>query len=694
MPLSCHYTALYSHRTLYPNKEGPVTATYPQTRFLYHPLFLAVAAASVLLSGEATADHTVRIAPVVISADVPNQSLVTEGDPRQARQPIPASDAGDFLSRTPGFSAQNSGGTNGDPVLRGLSGSRINILVDGGEIIGACPSRMDAPSSYIAPESFDHFEIIKGPQTVKHGPVGSAGTVLFERRTQPFLTSGSRGRITLQGGSYGRFGQLVDLTTGNEQGYIRAIGQHDRAEDYKDGSGNKVPSKWMNWNGDVLIGATPNSDTLIELGVGAGDGEARYAARNMDGAKFERRSTTLRFEQYYYDQALESIEARFYHHANHHVMDNYSLREPEHMAMAMPLKRTTTGGRVTTHWALSNLHLATGVDAQISKHQDQHHAQWQKDMDYQQVGYFAELEAPLVEQHTLFAGARMDHYQVQDYRHELSGGGHGHGGGHTTPNPTHGEKRRENLPSAFLRYEFMPADSTTLYAGLGHTQRMPDYWELFSPENGLHGGANAFISIKPEKTTQLDIGAYWHGNTVDAWIAAYVGRIDNFILFTHADASNIDAEIMGAEAGSAWQFHPNFSADATLAYARGRNADERSALPQIPPLDARLALQYEKEKLSAGMIWRLVDSQHRVAVGQGNVVGVDLGPNSAFNTLALNAAYRLHENFTVSAGVDNVLDKTYSEHLNKAGSAGFGYPADTRINEPGRQFWLKADYQF
>lgn len=661
--------------------------------YTYQPLFIAIAAASALLSAPVFADHTVRIAPVVISADVPNQSLITEGDPRQARQPIPASDAGDFLSRTPGFSAQNSGGTNSDPVLRGLSGSRINMLVDGGQIIGACPSRMDAPSSYIAPETFDHFEIIKGPQTVKYGPVGSAGTVLFERRTQPFLTAGTRGNITLQGGSHGRFGQLVDLSAGNQQGYIRAIGQHDRAEDYKDGSGTKVPSKWMNWNGDLIIGATPDENTLVEVGMSAGDGEARYAARDMDGAKFERRSTTLRFEQYYYDQALESVEARVYHHANHHVMDNFSLREPEHMAMAMPLKRTTSGARITTHWALGESHLAAGVDAQISKHQDQHNSQWQKDMDYQQFGYFAELEVPLAEQHTLFAGARADHYQVQDYRHELSGGGHGHGGT-SIDNPTHNQKRRENLPSAFARYEFSPVDSTTLYVGLGHAQRMPDYWELFSPDNGLHGGENAFSSIKPEKTTQLDMGAYWHGDSVDAWISAYLGRIDNFILFTHSDASNIDAEIMGAETGADWQFHPNMSVDATLAYARGRNTDQSRALPQIPPLDARFAFQYEKEKLSAGVIWRLVDSQHRVALDQGNVVGLDLGRNSAFNTLALNAAYRISSDFTLSAGVDNVLDKAYSEHLNKAGSAGFGYPANTRINEPGRQFWVKADYQF
>lgn len=577
-------------------------------------------------------------------------------------------------------------------MLRGLGGSRLNLLLDGGEIIGASPGRMDAPSSYIAPETFDHFEIIKGPQTVKYGPVGSAGTVLFERRTPLFTESGTRGRITLQGGNYGRFGQLLDLAAGNEEGYVRLIGQHDRAQDYKDGSGNKAPSKWMNWNGDVLLGATPNNDTLIEIGIGAGDGEARYAGRNMDGAKFERRSTTLRFEQYFHAGLLESIEARVYHHANEHVMDNYSLRSPGMMPMAMPLKRSTTGGRVTAYWAFGEHGLAAGVDVQVSKHQEETQQQWHKDMDNQQVGYFAELEWQLSGKQALFAGMRMDHYATKDYRPTLGGGHSGHM--MVVPNATYNERRRENLPSAFMRYEVTPTASTALYVGVGHTQRMPDYWELFSPENGVHAGPNAFALVKPEKTTQLDAGIYWQEENIKAWLSAYLGRIDSFILFTGNEVDNVAAEVMGAEVGSTWQMHPNVRVDGVAAYARGRNKDERKALPQIPPLDANFAIYYEENKWSAGAIWRVVDSQHRVAQGQGNVVGLDFGRSRAFNTLALNAAYQVHSQLTLSAGVDNVLNKTYSEHLNKAGSAGFGYPAHVRLNEPGRQVWLKVDYQF
>ncbi|MEW7001088.1 TonB-dependent receptor plug domain-containing protein [Serratia ureilytica] len=89
--------------------------------------------------------------------------------PKTPRQPVPASDGSDYLKTIPGFSQIRNGGTNGDPVFRGMFGSRLKILTDGSEMLGACPARMDAPTSYISPESFDLLTITKGPQTVLWG---------------------------------------------------------------------------------------------------------------------------------------------------------------------------------------------------------------------------------------------------------------------------------------------------------------------------------------------------------------------------------------------------------------------------------------------------------------------------------------------------------------------------------------------
>lgn len=46
----------------------------------------------------------------------------------------------------------------------------------------------------------------------------------------------------------------------------------------------------------------------------------------------------------------------------------------------------------------------------------------------------------------------------------------------------------------------------TWYAGLGHAERFPDYWELFVSNPGPVGTVQPFDSVRPEKTTQLDVG--------------------------------------------------------------------------------------------------------------------------------------------------------------------------------------------
>ncbi len=62
---------------------------------------------------------------------------------------------------------------------------------------------------------------------------------------------------------------------------------------------------------------------------------------------------------------------------------------------------------------------------------------------------------------------------------------------------------------------------------------------------------------------------------------------------------------------------------------------------------------------------------------------------------SLNGGYRFNDALSLTAGIDNLFDRAYAEHLNLAGSADFGYPADpVRINEPGRSAWVKLNYKY
>ncbi|MQU54775.1 TonB-dependent copper receptor [Pseudomonas sp. FSL R10-1339] len=665
-----------------------------------------------ILATTAVADeharHSNELSPLVITALAPSSPLTIVTNPKDPRQPVPASDGGDYLKTIPGFALIRNGGTNGDPVLRGMFGSRLNILTNGGMMLGACPGRMDAPTSYISPETYDQLTVIKGPQTVLWGPGASAGTILFEREPEHFGELGTRVNASLLAGSNGRFDKTIDAAAGGPLGYVRVIGNTAHADDYKDGNGDTVPSRYDKWNGDIALGWTPDADTLLELTAGKGDGEARSAGRGMDGSQYKRESLGLRFEKSNIGDVLDKIEAQVYYNYADHVMDNYTLRTPSGTGMmagpmASNVDRRTLGARIKATWRWADYQLISGIDAQTNEHRkrmgmgiDTYKDQnWSKDADFHNYGAFGELTWYAAERDRLITGARLDRASAKDYRARLGSGMM------SKPNPTLDKTRADTLPSGFVRYEHDLSDSpTTLYAGLGHTQRFPDYWELFSPSSGPTGSVNAFDAIKPEKTTQLDAGLQYKTDTLEAWASVYAGEIRDYILFDYAkgssQAQNINARVMGGELGAAYQLTSNWKADATLAYAWGKNTSDGKALPQMPPLDTRLGLTYSEDDWSAGALWRVVARQDRIDRNAGNVVGKDFGKSAGFGVFSLNGAYRINKNLKVSAGVDNLLDKNYSEHLNMAGNAGYGYPAnDPRaINEPGRTLWTKVDVSF
>jgi iron complex outermembrane recepter protein len=705
-----------------------------------HAALLALLAGGALAAEHDHAAHgeqadSVELAPMVITGVSQQSPLTVVTDPKIPRQPMPASDGADYLKTIPGFSAVRNGGVNGDPVFRGMFGSRLKLLSNGGEMLGACPNRMDSPSSYISPDTFDKLTVIKGPQTVLWGPGASAATVLFEREAEQFSEPDYRINGSLLTGSNGRFDRNLDAAVGNAQGYARLMANSSQADDYDDGNGDTMPSRYDKWNTDVALGWTPDADTLVELTAGRGDGYARYAGRGMDGSQFQRESLGLRFEKTNIGETFYGLEAQVYYNYADHIMDNYSLRDfvPTSMMTVPTLSRVdrrTLGGRLVGTWQWTDVELKAGVDAQRSEHRKVmdptlHVNQmvaaagsdalpWVPDAMLHNYGVFGELSWQLSEREKLISGLRLDLHEATDERaffrshHPTLKNMMGMPISQNWDNPTAAETRRDTLYSGFVRYEeeltSLPA---TWYAGLGHAERFPDYWELFVSNPGPVGTVQPFDSVRPEKTTQLDVGLQYAKGALEAWVSAYAGLVEDYILFSYvpgvmpgmlrAEVSNVDATIAGAEMGASYRFSSNWKGDASLAYAWGENRSDDRALPQIPPLEGRLGLTYERDNWSTSGLWRVVAAQGRVAENQGTVVGKDFDESAGFGVLAVNGAYRVNQHFKLSAGIDNLLDKNYSEHLNLAGSAGFadyGLEPTSRVNEPGRTYWARVDMSF
>ena len=682
---------------------------------------IALAFAPGAFAAEAT------LPEVVVTAPAMEQPLVVTTDPRKPRQPIPAQDGAEYLKTIPGFSVIRKGGTDGDPVFRGMAGSRLNILLDGEQILGGCGGRMDPPTAYIFPSSYDKITVLKGPQTVLYGPGSSAGTVLFERNfaRRSDTGIGFDGGATV--GSFGRTDVMGDVHGGSPDWYARGIATNSRAGDYKDGNGVSVHSAYSRWSANAALGLTPSDGTRVELSMAQSDGEAAYADRSVDGSKFARDNVGLKADWKNADHGLlDKVEAQLFRNYIDHVMDSYSLRagNPASMMAAMNPDRTTTGGRVAGTLNFSDAsQLKFGLDAQSNTHTGRTGAApgymgdyslkpRVEDANFQNHGLFGEASHQYTEESRVIGGLRVDWWKAQDKRATVLAGMMGMT---ATANPTANQSRSDTLKSGFLRYEHdVLSNAGTFYAGLGHAERSPDYWEAISKQTAT---TLSSFNTRPEKTTQLDAGMTYKQGDVSGSLSVFYNKITDFNLIeagcktdmdmlvglgstcgmgNHAVSMtrNISASTWGGEANAAWQFVPQWKVDGSLAYVRGSNDTDGTALAQIAPLEGRVGMTYDNGVWSVGGLLRLVAEQDRFVANQGNIVGTDIGRTAGFSVLSLNASWRASKSVLISAGVDNLADRLYAEHISRSGAMVAGFTQTTRVNEMGRNLWLKANVKF
>jgi len=656
-------------------------------------------------------------AVVEVTAPLPVEPLVTRADPKAARQPVPAHDGAEYLRTFPGFAVIRKGGTDGDPVLRGMAGSRLILLLDGEQILGGCGSRMDPPTAYVFPESYDRISVVKGPQTVLYGPGNSAGTVLFERSHERLGKAGVEGTASLLGGSSGRSDQVLDARGGTRDFYVRGIGTRTHASDYRDGAGNPVHSRYTRWSANAAFGWTPSDDLRLELSGTRSNGEAAYADRSMDGSKFLRENVAFKGEFRRLSPLVERVEVQAYRNDVDHIMDNYSLRTfvPTMMTKepaAMNPDRTTTGGRVAVDLRVAARTLVVaGLDTQANTHTGRMSMmQWSMpeenkprvaDGRFRNAGLFAEVNHAVSVANRLVAGLRADRWHAEDPRAQVAVSMM-----MSVANPTAGKQRDETLASGFLRYEHGTAGESVLYAGIGRAERFPDYWEAITKESLTTVSA---FDTRPERTTQIDLGWVRQGGPVRASVSAFYNRIDDFILIQsnvskpsgsmgtrQATVSrNVDAATWGGEVAAGTRLPGRFRVDASLAYTRGQNETESLPLAQIPPLETRLGLVHEGEGWSAGVLLRGVARQDRFSLNQGNIVGQDLGATPGSGLLSLHGAWTPAKGWLLSGGVDNLFNRTYAEHVSRTAGAIPGYAVQSlRVNEPGRTLWVKASLSF
>ena len=710
-----------------------------------HFLLLPLAAALSQAWAAPVAEETAELSPVTVTGTQQQKANTIKFNPKATLQPLPAGDGADLLQSVPNMSIIRKGGSSGDPLFRGLGGSRLAINADDQFVYGGCSNRMDPPTSYIHPSTFDEVVVTKGPQTVTQGMGLISGSVHFVRKDptfheQPYSFNGS---TTL--GSSGRRDASFEAGAGGKYGYARLNVSHNESDDYKDGAGNRVHSNFKRDGQMVQLGVTPTENTTIAGTYERSRGKAAYADRMMDGSKFDRDAWNVRISQRNITPWLSEIEARYGSSEIDHVMDTYSLRPVGMMGKVAinPKRRTDTGNlKATFDW--DNVNLQTGIDYMRDRHTERNgnenyaSSPFKPTQSFDQLGGFAEAAWQRTDKQKLIAGLRHD--QVT-------------GTYETKADSDPLKKTKYPLTSGFFRFE-QTTGNTKYYAGLGIAQRAPDYWERKKSEN-----------LRKETNRQLDAGLIWNSGNWHVSASVFAGKVDDFIIVetkpmmmhhaagsttahshmahhhaghsghtptapatgghpgSHAPAApatgghsgtpatsghashhhgadlsarNIDAIRLGGELEVKWQFAPNWSIASNLAYTYGKNRTDGKPLAQTPPLEWNNTLAFDNGKFSAGALWKVVAKQNRFSKGQGNIIGQDIGASAGFGVLSVNAGWKFNKYATLQGGVDNVFNKTYAEFVSRSG--GFVDPAagikTTRVNEPGRTAWLRLQAKF
>lgn len=656
----------------------------------YLPLLIlpiALAVSQAWAETNPTPEETVTLSPVTVTGTQQQKANRVTFNPKAALQPLPAGDGADLLQSVPNMSIIRKGGSSGDPLFRGLGGSRLSVNADDQFIYGGCGMRMDPPTAYIHPNSFDKVVVTKGPQTVTQGMGLVSGSVQFIRKDPNFTEKPYNINATLTAGSNDRLDGSLEAEFGGKYGYVRSNISHNEADDYKDGDGNRIHSNFKRDSQMLQLGITPTENTTIAGTYERSRAKVAYADRMMDGSKFDRDAWNIRFTQRNLTPWFSELELRYGKSEIDHVMDTYSLRTiynpaGKQIKNANNPKRNTDTGRLKATFDWDKLNLQTGLDYLDDVHVARHerggdgysHKPYMPNQSFKQWGIFTEASWQQTDNQRWVAGLRHDQVKAHYDTARV-----------TDPVLKH---QKFNLNSGFLRWERNTDNGLKYYAGFGIAERAPDYWERLRSEHK---------AIRAEQNRQIDAGVIWKRPNLHASVSVFGSNIKDFIMMERQgmnfNVRNINASRFGGEAEVKWTFAPNWEVSTSLAYTHGKNRTDGKPLAQTPPLEWNNTLAFDNGKFSAGALWRVVAKQNRYSKGQGNIVGQDIGASSGFGVLSLNAGWKFSKYATLQGGVDNVFNKTYAEFVSRGGDPSAGTQT-MRVNEPGRTAWLRLQAKF
>lgn len=631
-------------------------------------------------------------------------------------------DLADLLRAINGVASGRVGGHGLEPVIRGQSQGQLNIRFDGMELHGACPNRMDPPTAFAQPAGIDRVTIEKGIQTLQHGPGGSGGAVRVERGL-PWMQDGLQGRASVSLGDNGRHGlAAADLGAAGEAVAWRVLAAAEDHGHYQDGDGDEVRSAFDRRSVNLMLGVHPGDRHALELGIDHSDTRgAHYAGAGMDAP--EERLTAARLR---HRVALHSFDlsSEVWHAQVDHVMDNYSLRPlvAGAMAMRVPSQATTRGANIQASFAsLAEWQIDAGIQfARVNRDAtrragptptqiDRVNALLWPDVTLDRGGAFIEGRRDFEHDGQLTLGLRWDRFEADAARAQQRVSD-------TVAAPAqfyamyYGSAplaTSESGLGALLRYQRGVGDQGLVFVGASRSLRAADSTERYiaamapTPAGRWIGNPN----LVAETHHQLDAGYAWRDERRETSLAVFIDDVHDYILRDRARRQdgvlladgatiyrNVDARLAGVEVAYAQPLGEHARLDAQLAYVRGENRSDGRVLAQMPPLDGRIALARASRFGEWSMVFRGAARQNRADTSVASGSGLDARATPGFGVFDLSWRKQVGAHL-LQVRLDNLFDRTYAEHLNRANLDPFN-PSPIQVNEPGRTLRLAWETTF
>lgn len=645
---------------------------------------LMAAAGSTILAGAAAAqsapqapaelgDIIVTGAPYGISQRA--SVIATDVVDEQTLATAPAASLGDMLSGRPGIRSTDFAPGASRPVIRGLSGPRVQVLTNG---IGLIDASSVSPDHAVAtdPAEANRIEIIRGPATLVYGgsAIGGVVNVLDDRIPTEIPEGGVSGVVSTQASSVddGRsaFGRV---TVGSGNFAFNVDGVKRKTDDY-DIPAPAISARRAAAEGLARedTGTQPNSYTDLEAwGVGGsyiGDkGFAGVSYKNTDSeyGTVAEESVFIKLNQkrwdargeYRFDSGPFSALRGSYGHADYTHTEFEAVGEPgtifnsdgwEGRADLVQRERNGWNGAVGVQ-ALSRNFEAIGEEAFVPS------------VKIDELGLYTVQRLDLGN-HGFEGGLRYD-------RRELSG----------TPIGGASEVTREfdnwsASAAAFIR----PTTGLFLGLSLAHNERAPSEVELFA--DGVHIATAAYetgdLTLNSEKVTTLegtahydrgrftgDLHVYhsWYNGFIDERPTGdqfYFEEEDEFFpiyRFVQTDAKFYGFELEGAYA--LWQDGDRkLSLEGAADYVHAQTDFGPAA--RIPPYSVTGRLAWTSTKFDASAEVRHVGEQDRVA----NAFEL---PTDDYTLVNASVAVRpfAQQNVTLFAEARNLTDEEAREHV-------------------------------